>query len=541
MDGEEAGRGYPLFVAARARGSGTNGGKMQIQSDLIILPPTFHLPLPWSVRGPLGLESGSEVTIALVQSESESKESRLPDIIVTPLQTNFLHRTFVLDVEMPERAGAVANFLSLLGEAIFARTGNAVNIVLSETITLEGRQRHRMHLVLEPTPQSATGPEEIHSVVDTVRESSDIEGLKVTLRPILEGQQRPSFLLEQKVRVENGWIQFTGWIKKIERTYENLMSDYDISRVVVSSSPEQRLLRYIIPKRGVVEIRVPHNNTPGALLQISKAIHSANYNILSSRLSRTPPRNFAASTSVFVAACEPLDLSCSASEIVRRLEAIKSGYMIADVGVTHGREAEKSRYLTPRRREIVQLDDRIATEKLRVREEAGQDYARRHDGRRPRLFVFVSRRFISQSPHKQTHKEQAKLLKFIGQTLENQECAVIWAPNPSNTSKTASDDQVHTAVFSHLWAADACLVLALHEDGSGTLSLSMAHEIGFFSGRNRPFKVLVSQSREKDPVFGNTVGKNRAVYADGPAAFQKEDEHSISAILSSWIRSIALP
>src|SRR5262245_4287314 len=104
---------------------------MEIQSDLIILPPTNYLPLHWSVRGPLGLETGAEVSIGLVTSTGA--RAGLPDIIVTPLQTEFLNHTYKLELDLGERAGAVADFLTWLGESIEEATGNNVNIVLSET------------------------------------------------------------------------------------------------------------------------------------------------------------------------------------------------------------------------------------------------------------------------------------------------------------------------------------------------------------------------------------------------------------------------
>ena len=93
---------------------------MEIQSDLIILQQNNYLPLPWPVRGPLGLETGSEVWIALVYT-GERPEG-LPDIIVTPLQSEYLTSTYALDVELGERTGAVADFLTWLGDSIASET-----------------------------------------------------------------------------------------------------------------------------------------------------------------------------------------------------------------------------------------------------------------------------------------------------------------------------------------------------------------------------------------------------------------------------------
>lgn len=514
---------------------------MEIQSDLIVLPTSNHLPLPWSVRGPLGLETNSEVSIALVHGGGSG--DGLPDIVVTPLQSEFLNRTYTLDVELGERPGAVSDFLTWLGDGIAQKRGNDVNIVLSETITLEGRNKHKMHIVLEPSSEDSTiNKTKINEIMDELKIAhADI--IKYRTEPVYDAAAM-NYMLEQTAPVQNGWIHYGDWKKTILERYPDAESVYDLSRMVVSSNPDQRLLRYIIPKKGVIELRVPHRNRPGALREISQVIGSQNFNILSSRLSRTPPLNRTAKTSVFVAACEPLDGNNQSSEenlerLRIRLRSIDTKYSIDTISISKGRAAEKTLFLTPNRRELVQIDPDIAVDRAKVREEIAARFIGKYNSY-PKKFIFISKRFIdSGQTTKKHYDEQERSISVMVKAIEDGGCAVIEAANPGKDENRYYDIQVYKAVFSRLWASDACAVLALNEKGTGELSLSISHEIGFFSGRNRPIKVFTSSSRDKDPVFGNIVGMNRITYSDGDGAFVNDSVDSLYQCVRRWIESIS--
>ena len=158
----------------------------------------------------------------------------------------------------------------------------------------------------------------------------------------------------------------------------------------------------------------------------------------------------------------------------------------------------------------------------------------------PRRFVFISRRFVENKKECREHfLEQEKCLKAMMSAIENAGCVAIEAANPGQREDRYYDLQVYKAVFSRLWASDACAVLALNEDGSGRLSMSIAHEIGFFAGRNRPLKVFVTAARDKDPVFGNIVGMNRIAYADGDAGFVETEQVSLYQKVRMWAASLA--
>lgn len=331
---------------------------------------------------------------------------------------------------------------------------------------------------------------------------------------------------------------------KDSRKLPNAEETYDLTRMVVSSNPQQRLLRFIIPKKGVIELRVPHRNRPGALREISSVIRRLEYNILSMRLSRTPPANRTAKTSVFVAACEPLEMSdgrVSSNEALKlNLRRIDSRYSIDTVSITEGKAAYKTLFLTPKRREIVQIDPDIAVDRARVREEVGAVFIAKFKSE-PRRFIFLSKRFIGDRKESREYfREQELAIKTFVRAVEDSGCAVIEAANPGQAEDRYYDLQVYKAVFSRLWASDACAVLALNEEGSGKLSMSIAHEIGFFAGRNRPLKVFVTTDRDKDPVFGNIVGMNRVTYAGGDSGFVDAEQTSLYQKVKMWVSGLLL-
>jgi hypothetical protein len=503
---------------------------MEIQSDLIILRDDSFLPLPWSVRGPLGLETGSEVSIALVHSQPEPRG--LPDIIVSPLRSEHLNKTYTLDVELGERPGAVADFLTWLGDSIATQTGNKINIALSETITLEGRNKHKMHIVLEPARGAALELNELERVIENISSLHELKIQSWVLEPIYKSDKL-DFMLEQHIRVKNGWLEYNGWIEKILEVFPNAKDEYDLTKVVVSSNPQQRLLRFIIPRRNVMEIRVPHQNIPGALREISNVLKQSGYNILSSRLSRTPPPNFGGNTSVFVAACEPLNSPLSRSDLVARLKSIPARFGIANIATSDGKNSEQTIHLMPWR----SGDPEISLLKTHVREDIAAQFLAKHNCR-PKLYIFLSKRFIKSRTHKLAFDEQSDAKRKIVRAVESEQCAVVEAEVPGRGAERFYDDNVYRAVFSRLWASDACLVLALDENCRGFLSPSIAHEIGFFAGTNRPLKVFVADSRDQDPVFGNIVGKNRSTYADPPAGFDDEDADSLYVKVKTWVQTI---
>lgn len=508
---------------------------MEIQSDLIVLPASRFLPLPWAVRGPLGLRSGAEVSLALCRGSGRRR--RLPDIVVTPLNTASLESSCSIEVVVRERAGAVAEFLAAFGEAVIRLSNNSVNIALSDTITLEGRDRHKINLVLEPARGMAIGLPEIEAVVREVsvsrlpREASIVG--PIPLRDVKLGK----LTAHRKYTVDGGWIKAQEWHDELRRAYPELSTEYDLGRLVASCNPDQRLLRFVVPRLGVIEIKVPHFDIPGALRGIVAAVHSSGYNVLSSRLSRAAPFPHSSSNSVFVAACEPLRRSVSSKALEKALRKVEPKFGVSpSITISEGRRASDTVYLKPRRREVVDLDPYMIGLRDQAKVDVDEQFFRTYETF-PARRVFLSTRFINESAESKIIDEQSRTIRKITDVLGRLGCAVVDASIRASSAGKASDDYVYSAVYPKLWASDACLVLALSEDGSGKLSPSIGHEIGFFAGRARPWTVLVSRGRDVDPVFGNIVGKNRLVYANCPTGLNDGAQNSIAAVLGAWVKS----
>src|SRR6185295_2988655 len=117
---------------------------MEILAGLVNLNPNSNiLPVPWYNRPALGLISNTEVHIGVVKA-SAGKPTAPPDIIVTPLVTARLRSMVSVTVDLDEKPGALFEALSLIQERF--------NIALAESVTVDQRTKHRITLVLEPSP-----------------------------------------------------------------------------------------------------------------------------------------------------------------------------------------------------------------------------------------------------------------------------------------------------------------------------------------------------------------------------------------------------
>ncbi len=473
----------------------------------------------------MGLESGVVVSVAVVSSGG----GRLPDIIVTPLESECLHETYSVDAELGERPGAIADFLAWMRAGIEISTGARINIALSETITLEGGKRHKVHIVIHPAPGSSLTEAQLGDAIGELQNMHPDDVMCCDWQRTYDGESVAD-CLQQRVVVKEAWLPYTGWLEEILAASAGMSAKYDVTKVVVSSNPQQRLLRFVFPRAGVVQVRVTHDNIPGALQEMCGAIRAAGYNILSSRLSRTPPPDRGGSISVLVAACEPME-EASREALYTRLKSLPRKYKIENVQLSDGQAATDSLFVRPKRSEIAFIDARMNDLRNDVRKNAASAFLAQRQTE-PIGFVFISRRSIDNSSS--VFDEYVRSIKCIREAIEAAGAAVVEAPN-----NQADDARIYEAVFPRMWASDACVVLALDEMGGGTLSTSIGHEIGVFAGRGRPHKVFVAQSRDADPLvgFGNFVGHILMQYPDGDAAFAKDNPHSLYGRVKAWLAS----
>lgn len=464
------------------------------------------------MRAHLGLESETGVSVFLTHPEGQG----VPDILITPLTPHNLLTTFSFELEVREERGAVNSVLRQLDRD--------ANIVISDTITLEGRTRHKLNLVIEPSRDELSAADFRKKIKASLEKVPTLLG-KVTVKDIYDRKQ--GTLLERPpVRIADAYIPWPNWREIIATTpqYKEEARKYDLTRVVVSSNPDQRLLRYVLPRKGVVQLEVPHHNLPRALQAITEKINDMNYNILSSRLSRTPRRPTTERMSVFVAVCEPnedmsdaneRDIVESAKKLRDAVRKIESKYIAANTKFGFGRAADGTRYLIPRNARNVLPPQHLLTLIEGYRRDAINKFREVH-GRRPELLIFLSYRFVKgRSTDPKIQQEHEASLRAIRAAALSVNCEVLVGKPALRVDTTAE------AIYPALWVGDACLVLALNEKGSGEPSLSQAHEYGVFMGARKRSRILVSQGRLRDgDTLGNLDGFVRITYADDPLALK---------------------
>src|SRR5258706_12383010 len=111
---------------------------MEVMGGVIAWDREDTLAIPWSVRGTLGFQKGCKVSFALTQSQSSDQ---LRDIVVSPLDPRHFHE--ITNITMANREG-IGTLAEVIGEI-----QPPINIALADRVTIEGRARHRINLVIE--------------------------------------------------------------------------------------------------------------------------------------------------------------------------------------------------------------------------------------------------------------------------------------------------------------------------------------------------------------------------------------------------------
>jgi hypothetical protein len=470
---------------------------MEVLGDLIRLDPTGQLPLPWSVRAHLGLETNTGVSVFL----TEPGGGRISDILVTPLTPNKLGSTYSVEISVPEGMGAVKGVLS--------RVGRDVNVVISDTLTKEVRKKHTLNLVVEPA-RDDVGPQDFKRFL-----AKRLKVLGVRTGDIKPVYGSARLIPQPPLRIQNAFLPAFNWREDIAAKFPNIVGRYDLRKVVVSSNPDQRILRYIFPVRGVVQLDIPHYNLPGALSAITEEIADKHYNILSSRLSRTPRHPMNELMSVFVAVCEPEeprdpDNKVDADKLCAAIKGVDKKYITIRAKHSFGRRASATRYSLPRDAQIVLPPERLLQQIQEEKRRAVRKFSAENENKRPKKLIFVSYRFVDNRPQTKPDvvKEHAASLAVIKKAINDAKCHYSTLPAPWERDTTAE------AIFPALWAADACIVFAFNEEGVGLPSLSQAHEYGFFMGQRKPARMVVKHSDiGATAPLGNADGFIRLTYS----------------------------
>lgn len=490
---------------------------MEVMGGLVVLDREDTLPIPWFMRSHLGLQSGCKVSFALTQVQSKKQ---LPDIVVSPLDPRHFHEITTITLANREGIGTLAE--------VIREVQPPINIALADSVTIEGRARHRINLVIEKA-DGADHEGYIDQRTALIRRFSfapDAYDYDLDVTEIDKSQR--TFTSPKTVRVKNGCVKIGDLLRQIRSQHVDIVDEYDLGKLVVSSNPEQRILRYIIPRKGVVTIKIPHEDAPGVLRTILEGVGAAGYNILCSRLSRVPPDENTEKASVFVAECEPGPSAVSPSVLVKSLvtDSVYEGRF------EYGVRARDCLYLRPPHA-VVALPQESYLEgikgeldRLRVAEPSY-----RFDRQRS---VFISRRFIETKPNIDANVSATydKLLRALEKGIKEAGWAMSSAP-PDYAGRPIDND-----IYPRLWISDALIVVAFHDDASGQLSHNQAHELGFYMGQSKPTAILIDNARRQDFNVSNYAGRQILDYPSN-VAFHDGDPGSISARVKGWLEKVA--
>jgi hypothetical protein len=459
---------------------------MEILAGLVNLNPNSNiLPVPWYNRPALGLISNTEVHIGVVKA-SAGKPASPPDIIVTPLVTARLRSMVSVTIDLSEKPGALFEALSLIQERF--------NIALAESVTVDQRTKHRITLVLEPSPPYLDDDKGKDATAGRARFQehlknfeAEIKANKTFFRDFVFHKiihDDVEFEKEETGTVRNGELACASIFDWIDRRYKRDFEDrFDFSRIVVSSNDESRFIRYIYPRKGVFEIPISHTNYVGALRYLTKVVGGLDYNILLSRLSRWGGPLATGNKNVFVAICEPLEPPAMETHLLDTEKKIKEalddskGYQAALGPLSSGRSIEEMAHPKKRRhrdiREIYAPDDVAPFRELLSAA-----------GKRA-IFVSYRKTFTEWSCGKQLSEAIFQRLQSSGYT--------IWdgfqRPTPSNSD---------TDVRARAWYAAAGLFFFYGEDAGHSvhgLSDNQHVEFGINYSLNRPFVGVVEQGK----------------------------------------------
>jgi hypothetical protein len=204
---------------------------MEVMGGLVVLDRENTLPIPWFMRSHLGLQSGCKVSFALTPAQSRSE---LPDIVVSPLDPRHFHEITAVTLANREGIGTLAE--------VIREVQPPINIALADSVTIEGRARHRINLVIEKA-DGAERDSYLDRRTSFIRRFSPAPGVYDYGLEVAEiDKSQRTFTSPKTVRVKHGCLMIGDLLHQIRSRYPNIVGDYDLGRVVISSNPDQRIL-----------------------------------------------------------------------------------------------------------------------------------------------------------------------------------------------------------------------------------------------------------------------------------------------------------
>lgn len=517
-----------------------------------------RLPIPWYQRAPLGLLTGTTVHVAILKdpaplqpTDEADDRPRLGDIVVSVV--NPWRHVFRVQVKRKEEGGALHKVFDKIG-ALFHEY--RINIALAETVTTDCRHSHDVTLVCEILNQvdETTIRKTKTELEQLLSEGVSPEGTE----PIVLWQRPLENIVFSRIGIiRNGWVCECDWFSQIngqtdEPKYErdtagarrvktSIVEDthggrfnstgLDCHRVVVYSDQVNRVARFVIPKHNAFTVEIEHADIPGALEKLTSCLKKSKLNLLSTLIRRGGAGH---GNATLVAVCEPVDHPSTnkirigrddwATNLTLNMQSIENGpmYRIGDPKVSFGKHP--SRVLTLRHPE-----DRIIQVPKRLRETVKSI----RDGIPPSITpAFVSGRFAGND------YRSRRLAKIVHLTLRKHKFEPIEArPDPLDDNPTTFDQ-----VEARLWACDLGIVMVISQENVESMSGNLAHEAGFLQGQDKPVVFLVEQHLAKQNIIernlSNIQGHVVLTFADGDAAYDRDNPNSIYQVLSEWLRKV---
>jgi hypothetical protein len=481
---------------------------MHVLGDLLILDEqSAALPLPWWHRAALGLLHDTAVYVSLVEGTSRG----VGELVVSVIDPN--RRRIHLECRRDDMSGVLYSAL----QVIQANRTN-INVALAEAVTIESGNLHQVSLVCELPDHSSS------TLVATFKrrlKSAGFRGITVT-------EYRPLAITRwnRKGRISHGEVHGVEWRDNLLSYYgrqqvsRSVQEQFDLTKAVVTADLENRILRYVFPRRGAVSVEIRHADKPGALELLTASLGRCNLNILSALLRRGGNES---GDATFIAVCEPL-ITQSVVEtkalVDRELSQIDQSYRV-DSKVSEGRSAVRTIYARHPDEIVARVPDALLPMVLSARRQFPK-------AKSP---VFLSRRFLSSDNLRAT-----RLVEHVRHVLDQENCFPVEAlPAPGDHAPAPFQ------VASRLWASTGAVVLVVNSGQDTAFSMNLAHEYGFMQGQGKPILVLCERGQERSLApLSNLHGLNVAMFAsDATALADLTQEGSIAYELHRWISTFA--
>ena len=457
---------------------------MQVLGDLIRLPGDgCSLPVPWWQRAPLGFLDGTNLYIGLVQSSRP-----VGDIVVSVLDIHKWDNMLRLDCTHEDGPGIVADLMEIV---------QPLNIALAETVTTETGNDHRATLFCEDKG-AARVKNSIPIIMDKLKNRNF---RNITLDPYLS-DTKLSIIDGWNKDIDHGWIRDVAFLSSIQQNYtESVLRNIELNQVVVSADTENRLLRYLFPRKGTKALLIHHADRPGALLEIFKEFAFRKINVLSAILRRGGQER---GYSELLAVCEPREPLLGAWAAGKFYQELKTALERKDkqFGIK------------------VSVKEATPPEEVLYLPSPGEQ----RGGKKGPLLL-AHRHAKDGDPPRELYKEAKSVVEDNGWYF-------VEAPAAASAETSGFE-----AVISSMNRAEASIVIVtgFDQSSSGNFLRNLAFEFGYLRALCKPVLVLTEVLTEPEVI--NTLQN----WADGWAACEQVAENdfgSLSNTLSRWLRNV---